>query len=494
MFAQLIRLFKHSIVYGLGAAASQILSFFLIPMYTRFLNPADYGILEIFTATTSVLYVFAYLGLGVALLRFYPENDNEEKRKELLSTVVISITAISFVLSAVCIAFAQKLSMLIFGSILYATHFRVIFLTMFFDVGVYIALTAFRAKQKSVNYVAVTIARIVLVTGLNIFFLGVLHRGVLGILEASLVTLTLLYLILMIGLIKEINPRLSITKLKQMLLFGLPYVPSSIAHWVLALSDRYFLQIFSTSQELGLYSLGYKFGVIISSLLVGPFTLVWQPFVASIVNDKKAKQIYASVFTYFILIAVFIVLVLSLLSKEAIAIMATAPFHDAYEVVPLIALSYLAQGCYFVFEAGVFLAKKTKYVPVVIGMAAIVKFGLNYLLIPRYGMMGAATATLISFAIMPVAMFFISKKFYPISYEFGRVAKIFVVAVPIYIGGILIKNNSLVIEVLLRMTILAIYPILLYFFKFYKPQELTKVKEICMRILGLIRVWGSKHQ
>ena len=83
MFNQLLRLAKHSIVYGLGAAATSIVSFFLLPMYTRFLSPADYGILAIFNATISVMYVISYLGLGASLLQFYVEADNEQEKKEI---------------------------------------------------------------------------------------------------------------------------------------------------------------------------------------------------------------------------------------------------------------------------------------------------------------------------------------------------------------------------------------------------------------------------
>jgi O-antigen/teichoic acid export membrane protein len=493
MFNQLLRLAKHSIVYGLGAAATSIVSFFLLPMYTRFLSPADYGILAIFNATISVMYVISYLGLGASLLQFYVEADNEQEKKEILSTVFIFLTAINLIICIVPMVFAKEISQLVFHSNLYTTHFRVMFLTIFFDVGVYIALSIFRAKQKSVNYIAVSLVRLVMTTFLNVLLLGVLHQGVLGVLEATLISLIVLYAVLIASLIKDMKLQLSITKLKKMLLFGLPFVPADLADWLLSLADRYFLQFLSTSQQLGLYSLGYTFGSMIGTLITAPLALVWQPFLISIAKNKDAKQIYASTFTYFLLVGVFVFLGLSLLSQEVIHAMTTSPFYDAYKVVPLVALAFLLEGCYLVFEGGIYLVKKTQYIPLVMGMATVVNLALNYFLDRRFGMEGAAIALVISYATMPIAMFFISRKLYPVPYEFDRVFKIIIAAVPIYVGGIFIKNHSVLIDGLLRLAICLTYPILLYSIKFYKSEELVKVKIIYVNVLGLIREWRIKH-
>ncbi len=95
MFSQLFRLSKHSIVYGLGVAASQLVGFFLLPIYTRYLTPSDYGVLEIFGATGGILGIVFVMGLGSALFMSYFSYDDEENRKTVVSTTLIFLTATS---------------------------------------------------------------------------------------------------------------------------------------------------------------------------------------------------------------------------------------------------------------------------------------------------------------------------------------------------------------------------------------------------------------
>lgn len=487
MFSQLLRLSRHSIVYGLGAAASQVVGFFLIPLYSRYLTPSDYGVLEIFTVTMSVIAVIIPLGVTAGLAMSYYENEDEERRKAALSTAYFFLTATSLCIALVLIAMAGNFSSLIFESTQYTFYFQIIFLTLFFGTGVSLALLTLRVQEKSINYAAITLARFVISIGLNILFIVTLRRGVLGILEAHLITSALIYCFLIPQLIKKAGLRFSTAKLKGMISYGIHYVPSNLAAWIMTISDRYFLQFLSTSTELGLYSMGYKFGMVVNALVVSPFALAWGPFFWSIAKEKNAKEIYSSVLTYFVLISMFIALALSVLSREVLMIMATPPFYSAYKVVPLIALSYILLGCFSILFVGTGLQKKTKYAPVITGIGAVVNLGLNYLLIPSYGMMGAAVATLISYLLLPVGAYFVSNRYYPIKYEWGRVAKIFLAAGLVYAGCLFIRTDLAIVTGLLKAVTLLGYPLLLFAFRFFKPEEIQKSKEILRAAPGYIK-------
>ena len=478
MFSQLLRLSKHSIVYGLGVAVSQLVGFFLLPLYTRYLTPSDYGVLEIFGVTGGILGIIFVMGLGSALFMSYFSYEDEENRKTVVSTTLIFLTAISLCFTLILMATAGNFSSLFFHSTQYTFYFQAIFLTLFFDTAIVIPLSIFRAREESKKYVMISLTRVLLSIGLNIYFIVVLERGVLGILESGLITAGSLYAFLIPGIIKETKFRFSMADLEKMLSFGLPLVPGGLGTWILTVSDRYFLLFLSTAHELGLYSLGYKFGLIIQGLIVGPFVLAWGPFFWSISKEKNAKEVYSSVLTYFVLVGMFVALGLSVLSKEVLVIMATPPFYGAYKVIPLIALSYVFYGCYFILAAGFNLTKKTKYVPLIVGVGAIMNLGLNFLLIPNYGMMGAAVATLISYLILPIGSYFVSRRFYPIKYEWSRVSKIFLAAVLIYVGSLYITNNSAIISGLLKAMTLFAYPALLYVFGFFKHEEIQKGKDL----------------
>ena len=487
MFSRLFRLSWQSIVYGVSVAISQLVAFFLIPLYTSYLTPADYGTLQIFNTTLWVLGVVFVMGLNTALFRSYYLHDDETKRKTVVSTAFLFLTGTSAVLALLLIALARDFSSLFFHSAGYTTYFRIIFVNLFCYTGTAIGLSVLRAREEPVKFMLICLAQIVINVSLNITFVAVLHRGVLGVLEGNLIAASSVYLALTASVIRRAGFGFSTDELSRMLAFGLPLVPSGVSMWILTFADRYFLRFLSTPEQLGLYSLGYNFGLVINALLVGPFQNAFLPFTFSISREKDAEKTYSRVFTYFMLVAILAALALSVLSKEILAIMASPAFHGAYKVIPLIALSYVLYGCYYVMMVGTNLGGKTKHLAVFVVCAAALNLGLNYLLIPKYGMMGAAEATLISYAILPVSSYLISQRYYPIKYEWSRVAKICIAGGVIFAGSLFIHYESPVVTGVLKLLSLLGYPILLYFFKFYQPEEIRKSREIIGAVPGYLR-------
>ena len=478
MFSELFRLSKHSFVYGIGVIVSSLIGFVLIPLYTHYLTPADYGILEIFYTTLTILAIILPLGVTGGLVMSYYENKDTESRKLSLSTAWLFLTAVSLCFLALLETFAGTISSLAFGSSEYTFHFHIVFLSAFLDASIILALLVLRVREKSVNYIVVSVTRTLLSMGLTIFFIVALQKGVMGILLSHLIAAGLLYLFLIPRLVKGAGFKFSLVKLKGMVSYGLPYIPSNLASWIMTMSDRYFLLFLATGTELGLYSMGYKFGMLVHAMFITPFMLAYGPFFWSVAKMDNAKHIYSLIFTYFIFTSVFIALAVSILAREILAIMATPPFYDAYRVVPIIAFSYVLTGCYSLLAAGIGIKKKTKWIPLITGIGATINLGLNYILIPLYGMMGAAIATITAYSLLPIGSYFISRRYYIINYEWSRIIKIVIVGGMVYTMSLFVINESLVITIMLKLTILLSYPILLYLFRFYQPEELQKVREV----------------
>jgi len=478
MIGHLLRLSRHSIIYSFGVVVSQLVSFLLLPVYTRYLTVSDYGIFEIFQVTLSVLSIIFVMGLSSALFRSYFNYDDEERRRAVVSTAFVFLTVTSILFTLLMVSLASRFSSLLFDSDEYVFYFQLIFLTVLCDVGIVIGLSVFRAREESVKYALVTLARFVISASLTVVFVVALDRGVRGILEAGLIAAALIYCSLIVSIVRRAGFSFSTAELKRMLSYGLPLVPAGLAAWVLTMADRFYLQFLSTPEDLGLYSLGYKFGLPVQVLIVGPFQLAWAPFMFSIAKESNAREIYSRVLTYFVLVAMFVALALSALSREFVAVMSTPAFHDAYKVVPLIALSYVLYGCYFIFAVGINLEGKTKYVALVALGAAVLNLGLNYLLIPDHGMMGAAVATVISYTMLPIGSFLLSQRYYRIKYEWARVVKIFLAAAIVYAGSVFIDTNSATVSGVLKIVALLGFPILLLLFGFLEPEEAEKAREI----------------
>jgi len=473
----------------LGVLGAQAIGFFLIPIYTRYLTPADYGVLELLQVTVGIIGPLSGMGLGTALLFFFSSRrDDVEGRKEIISTVLIFLAATSSCLVLALMLRAGSFSSLLFHSDQYTFYFRVMFLSLLLGTLGGVPMAVFRARGESGKYTLFTLARFIVTTGLYIYFIVSLRMGVLGILLGGLIASATFCAILLPQITRGLKPRFSKSLLKEMLGYGLPLVPVAFLAWIMAASDRYFLQIFRGSTEVGLYSLGYKFGGVLHGLVLGPFQLAWLPFLLSIRQERNAKEIYASVLTYFTVIAMFVALALSILSKEVLMVMATPPFYGAYQVVPLITLAFLFNGCFSCVNAGIYLEKKTKYIPFIIGAGAALNLGLNYLLIPTYGMMGAAIATVSSYALLLVVALFVSRRFYPISYEWSRIGRIFLAAGLVYLGSMFITNDSPIIAGVLKALTLLGFPALLFAFRFFKPEEITRIKELLKMAPGYIKM------
>ena len=478
MFRELFRLSKHSLIYGAGIVATQLVGFVLLPLYTHYLTPSDYGTLEIFVTTLAILGIILPLGVTGGLVMSYYENKDIKSRKTALSTAWLYLTLVSFCFLVLLEVFAGTISSLAFSTSEYTSYFRIVFLAGFLDAGIILALLVLRVKEKSVKYVAIILTRTLLSMGLTIFFVVALQKGILGILLSHLIISGIIYLFLIPHLVKGAGFNFSLTRLKGMVSYGLPYIPSNLAGWVMTMSDRYFLLFLSTGTELGLYSIGYKFGLIVNVIVVAPFMLAYGPFFWSVAKRDNAKKIYSLIFTYFTLISVFVALVISVLAKELIVIVTTPSFYDAHRVVPIIAFSYVLAGSFSLLAAGIGIKKKTKWIPLITGIGATINLGLNYVLIPLYGMIGAAIATVIAYSLLPIGSYLISRRYYVINYEWFRIIKIVIIGGTVYGMSLFVSSDTLTVAIVLKLAILLTYPILLYIFKFYQPGELQKAKEV----------------
>jgi O-antigen/teichoic acid export membrane protein len=239
---------------------------------------------------------------------------------------------------------------------------------------------------------------------------------------------------------------------------------------------QYFLRYYWGSSEVGLYGLGWRFGMVINMLLVHPFRTTWLPFMFSIQKEERARRVYALSLTYFFVVGMFVVLLLSVLAKEIILLAATEGYLEAYRAIPLIAIAYLFFGMYYTVDVGVLLKGKTKYYVVITGIAAIVQLGLNFIFIPKHGMLGAAFSTAVSYFILFLLMYFTAQKLYPIKYEKMRLLKILTAGVFIYTISHLIQIDSIWLSVILKMLLIASFPLLLYVLRFFLQQEIDAVK------------------
>jgi O-antigen/teichoic acid export membrane protein len=481
MLKELLKVFGHSIVYGLTGMLSTFISVLLIPIYTRILTPAEYGVIALLTTLSLIILIFASMGMGTAVFWAY-FNAKEEERKEVVFTAFLFLTIFPLLVSIIFYLSSGLINRLVFGNTDNILLVRLSALTIFFNAGIMIPLALLRAEGKPSKYVLVTLSQTLAAVILSICFVVVLRWGVAGAFWASLFAAIFGYIFSLLFTVNRMAPRFSYHWLGEMLRFGAPMMPAGLAMWALNSSDRYFLNAFAGTADVGIYYVGYRVGMFVM-LIVGAFQLAYGPFMFSIFNERpNPKEYYRKIATYYFFVIFSIALCLSIFGKEIIQILTGPNFHASYMVVPFAAYSYVAFGLYNIFSTGVSVMRKTYLSTISVLLSGILNLTLNFILISKFGMIGAAIATFISFFALAGIELAFSQRIYKILYEFRRFVTISIVGVLLIVLASMI-NLGLITSILIKTALLAMFPIVLYMIGFFDKREV----EIFKKLVNLVK-------
>jgi O-antigen/teichoic acid export membrane protein len=315
-----------------------------------------------------------------------------------------------------------------------------------------------------------------------------LKLGLSGVIYGNLCTAVLISILMLILVSKHLSFKISLSKLKGMLSYGLPLVPGALSFWVLTVADRYLLERLSSTTELGLYSLGIRFSGILEFLLIQPFLTTWPSIYFPLAKEKDAQTTFSRLTTYFLLIGCFFSLGIIAISNPAIKVMADSKFWVASKVIPVLVLSTLLYGLFSLLNIGIFIQNKTKYNPLIIGIAALFNVLLNFLLIPPYGMLGAAFSIFFSYLLMNLLAYLINLRIYPLPYEWIRILKIVTVTALVLFALNLIQVSSWKKELFFKLALLLLFPLALWISGFFAPGELKRAKDFILELLEKLKI------
>jgi len=477
MLHQLKRLAKHSAIYGLGGLVSRVLAILLLPLYTRYLSPSDYGAIETLVAASAVLVTLLRAGISSAFFRFYFDAEDDAGRTRVVRTAFWFTMTMSTAALIAGLAVAGPISQLLFSSGDRAGLVRAAFIGLWAQMNFEQITSLFRVEERSLQFAVASISNvlitivttIVLVVGFGQHALGVIVGNFIGTLTVYLVLLA--YRRYQLGL--EFDRRL----LREMNRFGLPLVPAAIFLWGINFSDRLFLVRYVGQDEVGLYSIGVRLASAIVFLQFA-FRTAWPAFAYSIKSDDEAKQTYAWVLTYLTLITCWISLALGVLSPWLARLLTKPEFYGGARVVSLLAFAGVAFTAYTVVAIGVGRARKTQFNWVVTGVAAALNIGMNFVLVPRYGMIGAAISTAAAYSAMFVLMTLNAQRVFPAPYQWRRVATAAGVAVALDVAG---EWAGLGLGVAVALVIA--YPVALGALGFYSPGERRRLAQLARRLV-----------
>jgi O-antigen/teichoic acid export membrane protein len=473
--SQLTRLGKHSVIYGLGGLVSRILAVLLLPLYTRYLSPADYGKVETLVAATTVLTIVLRFGISSAFFRFYFDSSEIGRRITVLRTSFWFTMSMATAGLAAGALLAPQISTVLFGNGHSTNLVRAAFVGLWAQMNYEQLTSLFRVEERSVAFVLASVANVLVTVGATVILVVVLDKGPIGVVVGNFLGTLAVYVALLGYRREQLGLELDRGLLREMNRFGMPLVPSALFLWVTNFADRFILVKLTDTTEVGLYSVGVRIASAMILLLTA-FRTAWPAFAYSIESEDEARGTYGFVLTYLVVVSSWVAAALALLSPWLVGWLTKPDFAGASRVVGPLAFSTVAFAGYVVISIGVGRARRTQFNWVVTGIAGVVNLGLCFGLIPRYGMMGAAVATIASYVVMFVGMAWWSQRVYPVPYQWRRVGTAAAVAVVIVTAGKL-AQTGLVVSALLALA----YPLALAPFAFYLPVERRRLRALVAR-------------
>ncbi|HET8751128.1 MAG TPA: oligosaccharide flippase family protein [Gaiellaceae bacterium] len=481
---QLRGLTRDSFIYGIGGLVSRFLAILMLPLYTSYVSAADYGRIEVLMSAMAVAVTLLRGGANFGFLRFYFLDKDADYRRRLVRTVFWAQMGYSTAGLVLCIVFAHTIAGW-FGVTQHGPHLQGSGTNLVIATGVllwsnvnYAQMTnLFRAEQRSVAFSIATLANIAVTVPLTVILVVVYKEGPLGIIVGNLSGTLVIYLVLLAYRHEQLGLQFDGKLLHALNRFGVPLMGAALALWVTNFGDRLMLSKLLHGSyrltEVGQYSLANK----VSSAMVLLFTafqVAWPAFAYSIEDEKAAKRAYSYVLTYLMFIAAWVAVGLSLFAPWIVRVLAQKhDFWPADAAIPALAYSSVFYAGFTVVTIATGRTRNTQFNWVAAALAAVLNFTLNLWLIPAYGMLGAAYATLAAYALLMVVRTWNAQMLYPVAYQWRRVAVLLLVA-----GGLTLVGKLLPRSLALSFGLTFAYPLALGLLGFYLPAERRRLRRL----------------
>lgn len=450
-------------MYFIGSILRRAASFIMLPIYTRFLTPADYGVIELLSLVVDLVSILVGIRIGEAIFRFYAKYENIDKKKEVISTSLILVFALSLLGMGFILIAHRPLAHFIFGSGRYGRYLVLYSITILLQGCTEVGMNYIRSIQKPLLFVSFSIIKLILQLGLNIYLVAIKNLHVDGVIFSALISGSIMALILSSYTIRCVGLKWSTKTAKEIVRFSIPLFFTSLIVFYVTFGDRYFLRLYSNLGEVGIYALGYKFGFVLSFLIGEPFNNIWQSEKYAIYKQTDAKDVYGKVFILLSLCLISAIFCISLFVKDLLVIMAGPEFHSAYKIVPIILLAYGFNIISGYTNLGILLKEKTIEITYGTVISAAVATVGYLTLIPIYGSIGAAVATLLAFAARFCWVTLRASRLYPMNLPWRKLLIPLLIAAVFYLSG-LYNPSDVTISIAYHLLLLCSYIICLFLF------------------------------
>lgn len=425
--------FRDSAIYAFPTFLSSGLSLLLIPLYTRVLSTADYGTLDMLLVFGNLITLTVSLEVSQGVARYYTDEQNKKKRILYASTALWFSFFCYTLFLIFSLLFSATLSRLVIGK----TGLEYIFQIGLFYIwlnGLYILIhNQFRWELRSKNYAIISILVLITTVSISVTLAYFLNWGLLGILYGNVMGVLVGCVYGLWYLRGSFRFCFQMARLKEMLIFSAPLVPSGISVFVSLYIDRLMINHYFSLDEVGIYGIGFRLASVVNLVMVG-FSASLTPLIYANYQKEQTPAQLARLFRIFIGFSLLAFLGLSIFAREIMWIMTTPKFYSGSDVVIFLVPAILLSNMY-IFAPGMDISRKTHYILWINLAGAVSMTILNWLLIPFLGVIGAAVAKLLGYAGVFSTYMIISQRLYHVPHEWKTIIISLVISVCLVFGG-----------------------------------------------------------
>jgi len=400
MFIYINKIFKskfirNSLLYTVGSMMTPITGFILLPIYTVYLSPAEYGVMTTVQTLVGMLQLFLLLSLHGAVTRFYYDFLNQpEKQKEYLGSIFIFVCIFSTTIATILLFFSNSIGLIFFKNIPINPYYFYLIGLSWVTALLELPMALFRAQEKAGIFILINTTKALGIMGLTIYFIVGRELGAESALISQLLVTFAIILLTFSMQIRYLKFSLNRKFVMGSLLFSLPLLPHVASGWIISSSDRVILEKFVDMADLGIYALATQVALVlnlfyssVNNALVPRYTMLRKEG-----NEVKANRLL-KLFSYIVLSFGVLSIPVAMFS---IKLFTSSQYDRAIALIPVLLIGQIIKGYYFIPVSKLFYAKKTKAIATSSTMAAIINILINIMAIPFIGIYGSIMSSVIS--------------------------------------------------------------------------------------------------
>lgn len=424
------KLAKNSLLYSIGTLLPQVAAFVLLPIYLNYLSPSDYGILNSVQVISSILAIVYTLSIDKAIYRLYFDYKTEKSKKDFLGTIFIAVTVSVGFVTLILFIFPEILGS-IYKNITFYPYMSLSVIASSLSTFAIVPRSVYFVQEKANKYILMSLSEFFLRNTFIFFFLVYLSKGVEGYLYGQILGSAILVPIFLYITSKQINFTFVKSYIISSLKYSIPMLPAFVSVWVISVIDRLFIERYFNTADVGIYSLGYKIAMLVS-VVSGAFYKAYNPYYFKMATTGVREMVLIQLKktnTIFVLLVIVTSSMIALFSKEVVYLFFDLEYHETYKIIAIVSLAFAISSFGGIFNLAIYQEKKTIFLMYINIAAAFVNIGFNFLFISKYGVIGAAWATVITYFIVVLMSYYYAKKCFYASFNSKIITPSFVLLI-----------------------------------------------------------------